>query len=195
MRKLCCVLTALVVSGATFAASAETQTAEERADIALVEEEIQAVDESIAIHKRAKERARKAVDRSSLGRECRKASGEAAAARKRLKASRAHREYLGKDKITDQRAYAKSIGATTYGEGQVRYLDEIDRRRKAYDKAVKEPELLSKLASLCHKRYALFVKRMVRIFLTDEIERAEEKKLDGLMRELKKIRKKDYAHI
>ena len=39
------------------------------------------------------------------------------------------------------------------------------------------------------------VKRMTRIFLTDEIERAQREKLDGLTRELKKIRRKDYENI
>ena len=199
MRRVCGVLTALVLSGAIFAASAETRTAEEKADVALVEREIQAVDEAIAIHNRAKERAEKAVALSSLGQEFRTAQAGAAKAWQDLKVSRAHREYLGKDKITDQRSFAKSIGE----EGTDPYVDwlsekyfkEIDQRRKRYQDATKVPKLLSEQAALYAEEIQIFVKRMTRIFLTDEIDRAQQKKLDGLTRELKKIRKKGYAHI
>ena len=104
MRRVCGVLTALVLSGAISAALAETRTADEKADVALVEREIRAVDDAIAIHDRAKERVEKAVALSSLGQELRKAQANAAKAWQDLKASRAHREYLGKDKITDRRA-------------------------------------------------------------------------------------------
>ena len=199
MRKVYGVLTAFVVSGAISAASAETTTAEERADVALVEREIRAVDEAIAIHDRAKERAEKAVSLSSLGRQYRKAKDEAAKAWKVLEATRAHREYLGKDKIEDRRAFAAFSGENVEAQFEPwfteRYLAEQDRRRKEYAKASKVPKILSEKASLYAKQVALFVKKMTRIFLTDEIERAEQKKLDGLMRELKKIRKKDYAQI
>ena len=126
MRKLLGVLGVVVVSGTISVASAETMTAEEKADLAITEAEIrkveeadrrlkEAVEKAVAIHKRAKERAKKAVERSSL-----------------------------------------------------------------------MPKL---------KRVSHFIKRMTRIFLDDEIERAVDKKLEGLTRELKKIRKKDYAQI
>ena len=199
MRRMCGVLTALVLSGAIFGAAAETRTAEEKADVALVEREIRAVGDAIAIHNRAKARAEKAVALSSLGQELRTAKAGASKAWQDLKASRAHREYLGKDKITDRRSFAKSIGE----EGTDPYVDwlsekyrnEIDRRRKRYSEAAKVPKLLSEQAALYAEQVSLFVKKMTRIFLTDEIERAQQKKLDGLMRELKKIRKKGYAHI
>ena len=48
---------------------------------------------------------------------------------------------------------------------------------------------------MCGQQIKRLIRRMTRIFLDEEIERAEQKKLDGLMRELKKIRKKDYAQI
>ena len=152
MRKSYGVLTVLVVSGSLLSAS----LADEKADVALVEQEIRAVDDSIAIHNRAKERARKAVDRSSLGQKCRNAISKWKKADKALRTSRAK---------TDERTKAE-------------YLAELHRRR----------------ATLYEKKCYLFVKRMTRIFLSDEIERAQEKKLPGLARELKKIRK-DYAHI
>ena len=195
MRKLCGVLTALVVGGSLLSAP----LADEKADVAMVEREIKAVDESIAVHNRAMERARKAVDRSSLGRECQRAKDEAATAWENLKASRAHRDFLGKDKIKDRRSFASSIGENEHAQYQPwlaeKYFAEIDRRRKAYDKAVQKPKILSELADALGKRCKIFVKKMTRIFLTDEIKRAAEKKLDGLTRELKKIRKKDYANM
>ena len=188
MRKFASVLGVLVVSSTIFAASAETTTAQERADVALVEEEIRAVDEALEIHERAKERARKAVLASSLGQKYQKAKDEAAKAWTALKASRAHREYLGKDKM--------GIGTRPLTlEAMNSHLKERDRRREAYDMAAQKPKLLSKRSSLLADQCEFFMKRMTSIFLDDEIERAAKKKLDGLMRELKKIRKKDYAQI
>ena len=45
------------------------------------------------------------------------------------------------------------------------------------------------------KKIGIFVTRMTRIFLNEEIERAVNKTLDGLTRELKQIRRKDHASI
>ncbi|MCY4547537.1 MAG: hypothetical protein OXC28_04140 [Defluviicoccus sp.] len=146
MRRVRGALTALVLSGAIFAASAETGTAEDKADVARVEQEIRTVDEAMAIHKRARERAAKAVRLSSLGQEYRRA----------------------------QAKYKKMMS----GEPVEGIRSQIHDRARVYA-----------------EKYVAFVKRMTRIFLNDEIERATEKKLDGLMRELKKIRSKDYASI
>lgn len=157
MRKLASVLGVVVVSGTIFAASAEIMTAEEKADLAITEAEIrkveeadrrlrEAVEKAVAIHKRAKERARKAVERSSL----------------MPKLKRVKREYQN-------------------------FLD---------GEQLKEPASKVRDRMIFYeKRVSHFIKRMTRIFLDDEIERAEQKKLDGLMQELKKIRKKDYAEI
>ena len=195
MRKLCGVLTALVVSGSLVSVS----IADEKADVAMVEREIRAVDESIAIHKRAKKRAEKAVSLSSVGREYQKAKDEAAKAWATFKASPAYRRYLGDDKIENARDFALSIGENVVAQYERwllnKYHAEQERRRKAYEKGSKLPKILSDKAALHAEQVSLFVKKMTRIFLSDEIEKAEQKKLDGLTRELKKIRKKDYAHI
>ncbi len=142
MRKVLGVLTALVVSGALVSAS----LADEKADMARVEQELRATAEAAAIHDRARERARTAVALSSLGRE-----------RQRV-----------------EREWAKF----RRGEEIAEPASRLREKRAIYNREIKR-----------------LVKRMTRIFLTDEIERAEREKLDGLMRELKKIRKKDYAQI
>ena len=146
MRKVCGVLTAFVLSGAIFAASAETRTADEKSDVARVERELQAVEDAVAIHNRARERAEKAVEMSSLGQEFRRVKSE----------------------------YAKFRSGKETAE---------------------LPSSLYEKIEIYSRKYAIFVKKMTRIFLTDEIERAKQRKLDGLMRELKKIRERDYAHI
>lgn len=67
---------------ATFALSfglISIAVADEADDVARVELEIQAIDKAVAIHKRAKDRARIAVNKSSLGRKCFEAMDDAAA--------------------------------------------------------------------------------------------------------------------
>ena len=142
MRRVCGALAALVLSGAIFTASAETSTADEKADVARVEQELRATAEAAAIYSQARERARKAVEMSSLGRELR----------------RVEREW----------------GKFEKGEEISEPASRLREKRIFYKKQI-----------------GIFVNKMTRIFLNDEIERAKQKKLDGLMRELKKIRKKD----
>ena len=142
MRKLCGVLTALAISGSLVSVS----LADQKADVARVEQELRATAEAAAIHNRARERAVKAVELSSLGR----------------KLQRVEREWA-----KFKRGEEIEEPASRLREKRILYREKI----------------------------GIFVKRMTRIFLTDEIERAAEKKLDGLMRELKKIRKREYAHI
>ena len=153
MRKLFGVLTALVVIGTISVANAETMTAEERADVAITEEEIRKVEEAdrrvqeaIVIHKRAMARAKKAVQMSSL-------------TRKLKKAEREYQNFLD-------------------GEPLKEPASKVRDRMIFYE-----------------ERVSYFIKRMTRIFLDDEIRRAIDKELEGLTRELKKIRKKEYAHI
>lgn len=193
MRSVCSVLAAFVVSGSLISAS----LADEKADVARVEQEIQAVDEAIAIHDRAKERAQRAVHRSSLGKQYRAAKAEATKARKEFEASRAYQQHLGKHKLKRPQPFARSIGAGGDPQSELSalqdYLDETDRRRKEYEKASKIPELLSRKANVYAEKMAIYIRRMTRIFLDDEILRAEQKKLDGLRRELKKIKERDYA--
>lgn len=142
MRKLASVLGVVVVSGGLVSVS----LADQKADIARVEQELRATAEAAAIHDRARQRARTAVALSSLGRE-----------RERV-----------------EREWAK------FGRGEeiAEPASRLREKRAIYGRQVER-----------------LVKRMTRIFLTDEIERAEREKLDGLMRELKRIRKKGYAQI
>lgn len=142
MRKLRGVLITLVLSGSLVSVS----LADQKADVARVEQELRTTAEAAAIHSRAWERARKAVEMSSLGR----------------KLQRVEREW---EKF--KRGEEINEPASRLREKRIMLKEKISR----------------------------FIKRMTRIFLTDEIERAEREKLDGLMHELKKIRKKGYAHI
>lgn len=152
MRSVCGVLTALVLSGTISIASAETMTAEEKADVAITEEEIRAVEEeirivneAIAIHNRARERARKAVEMSSLGR----------------KLQQVEREW---EKF--KRGEETKDPASRIRDERIMYKEKID----------------------------MFVKRMTRIFLKDEVAKAARKKLPRLKRELEKI-SRQYAEI
>lgn len=140
MRKVLGVLAALVVSGSLVAAS----LADEKADVARVEQELRAADEAVAIHKRARERAEKAVRQSSLGVQCRAAKAK----------------------------YDKMMNG---------------------ERVEGIPSRITENVRVCERKHVVFIKKMTRIFLTDEIKQAQQKKLDGLMRELQKIRKRDYT--
>ena len=142
MRTVYGVLTKLVVIGSLVSVS----FADEKADVARVEQKLRAITEAAAIHDRARERARTAVSLSSLGRKL---------------------QWVEREWEKFKRGEEIAEPASKLREWRIMYGREIKR----------------------------LVKRMTRIFLTDEIERAAEKKLDGLMRELKRIRKKDYARI
>lgn len=142
MRSVCGVLTALVVSGSLISVS----LADQKADVARVEQELRAIAEAVAIHDRARDRARTAVALSSLGR----------------KLQWVEREWAKFER----------------GEEIVEPASKLREWRIIYGREIKR-----------------LVKRMTRIFLTDEIELARQKKLDSLVRELKKIRQKNYAQI
>ena len=131
MRKVCGVLTALVLSGAIFIASAETGTADEKADVARAEQEWRATVENAAIQSQAIERAIRAVEKSSLGREFQRIERE-------------WEKFLRREEISEP--------ASQLREKRIFYRKEID----------------------------ILVKKMTRIFLNEEIERAKQKNLDGL---------------
>lgn len=79
-----------------------------------------------------------------------------------------------------------------------RKLQRVERDWAKFERGEEIAEPASRLRekrAIYGREIKRLVKRMTRIFLTDEIERAEREKLDGLMRELKKIRKKGYAQI
>lgn len=138
----CGVLTALVVSGSLVSVS----LADQKADVARVEQELRAEEEATAIHNRAMARAIKAVKMSSLARKLQQVEVEWAKFKR--------------------------------GEEVNEPVSPLREKRIFYE-----------------TKMSRYIKRMTRIFLDDEIKRAIDKKLEGLTRELKKIRKKDYAHI
>lgn len=133
-------IVALVVSGGLVS----TPLANEKDDIALVEQEIRAVDDAIAIHKRAKERAKTAVGKSTLGQKCQ--------------------------------------------EARQNSLNNVDKAGETMDESLNRAILLLQRSDLYAEKCHIFIDRMTAIFLTDEIEKAENKKLYGLIRELKKLR-------
>ena len=142
MRKLASVLGVVVVSGSLVSVS----LADQKADVARVEQELRAEEKAAAIHNRAWQRARTAVEQSSLGRKLFLVEVEWA-------------KFKRGEEINEP--------ASRLREKRIRYKEKVNR----------------------------FVKRMTSIFLDEEIRRAAEQKLEGLTRELKRIRRKDYAEI
>ncbi|MCY4397184.1 MAG: hypothetical protein OXC10_18835 [Rhodospirillaceae bacterium] len=170
---------------------------DENADIEAVEREIRAVNDSIAIHNRAKKRAKVAVRKSSWGIKCFKRQSEYRKENEAFKISKAYREYLGPDKfdrIGFKKEWIKKHGSSNY----IKMLDEAnkesDMRRKRFEEAQKPIDALYKVMVATQKVCASFVRRMTEIFLQDEIKKATKKKLHRLKRELEKIRK-GYTRI
>ena len=190
--------TAFSILALTSAALAVPAAADEKADIALVERELRAMDEAREIEKRAQKRAYAAVWKSSVGSKCLEHKRKYQDADKAFRQSGAFREYLGNKKIDYLEALKRiSNEAKNYGEKMRKEQaleKELSRRKRAYNEANRSIKNLRSLwheyEKLCH----LWVKKMTVIFLRQEIRAADRKKLRTLKRELEKLGRK-YERI
>lgn len=152
--------------------------ADEQADIKAVEEILEIEKQALEIRKRATDRANVAVNKSSLGEKCKRSHEAYAKANDDLKNSKAHREYLGEDKLESPLDYKELR----------KHNEEVGRRMRAYDDARKPVEALMDIYMALVRQCNRMKDKVFLIFLDDEIEKAVKSERKQLSRELKKMR-------